>query len=97
MSSIYEKIKAIAPDVTIEENGLSMIVVPSKEMPLVATYLSEKESFDSLVALIGNDWGESLGILADAADLTFVTLGEQISHIEHGQQRVFRKRSDIRR
>ncbi len=63
MSSIYEKIKAIAPDVTIEENGLSMIVVPSKEMPLVATYLSEKESFDSLVALIGNDWGESLGVV----------------------------------
>ena len=44
MSSIYEKIKAIVPDVTIEENGLSMIVVPSKAMPLVATYLSEKES-----------------------------------------------------
>ena len=63
MSSIYEKIKAIVPDVTIEENGLSMIVVPSKAMPLVATYLSEKESFDSLVALIGNDWGESLGVV----------------------------------
>lgn len=63
MSSIYDKIKAIAPDVTIEENGLSMIVVPSKEMPLVAKYLNEKESFDSLVALIGNDWGDSLGVV----------------------------------
>ncbi|MBO5719951.1 MAG: NADH-quinone oxidoreductase subunit D [Bacteroidales bacterium] len=63
MSNIYDKIKAIVPEVTIEENGLSMVVVPSEKMPIVASYLSEKESFDSLVALIGNDWGDSLGVV----------------------------------
>ena len=63
MSNIYDKIKAIVPEVTIEENGLSMVVVPSEKMPIVASYLSEKESFDSLVALIGNAWGESLGVV----------------------------------
>ena len=44
MSNIYDKIKAIVPEVTIEENGLSMVVVPSEKMPIVASYLSEKES-----------------------------------------------------
>lgn len=63
MSNIHDKIKAILPEVTIEENGLSMVVVPSEKMPMVASYLSEKESFDSLVALIGNDWGDSLGVV----------------------------------
>ena len=63
MSNIHDKIKAILPEVTIEENGLSMVVVPSEKMPMVANYLSEKESFDSLVALIGNDWGDSLGVV----------------------------------
>ena len=58
MSNIQERIKAILPEVTIEENGLSMVVVPSDKMPMVANYLSEKESFDSLVALIGKDWGD---------------------------------------
>lgn len=63
MSNIQDKIKALVPEVTVEENGLSMVVVPSEKMPQVAAYLSEKESFDSLVALIGNDWGESLGVV----------------------------------
>ena len=63
MSNIQERIKAILPEVTIEENGLSMVVVPFDKMPMVANYLSEKESFDSLVALIGNDWGDSLGVV----------------------------------
>lgn len=63
MSNIHDKIKAILPEVTIEENGLSMVVVPFEKMPMVANYLSEKESFDSLVALIGNDWGDSLGVV----------------------------------
>lgn len=63
MSNIQDKIKAIVPEVTIEESGVSMVVVPSEKMPQVATYLNEQESFDSLVALVGNDWGGSLGVV----------------------------------
>lgn len=65
MSDIQEKIKAFVPEVTIEEGSLPVYVVPADKMPALSRYLRDDEElkFDSLAALIGADWGETLGVV----------------------------------
>ncbi|MEG1643970.1 MAG: NADH-quinone oxidoreductase subunit D [Bacteroidales bacterium] len=65
MSDIQEKIKAFVPEFTVEEGSFPVYVVPSDKMPALSRYLRDNEElkFDSLVALVGVDWGETLGVV----------------------------------
>ncbi len=65
MANIQEKITAFLPEVVFEEGQYPTFTVPTGKMPALARYLHDDEElqFDNLAALVGMDWGETLGVV----------------------------------
>lgn len=65
MSDIEEKIKKIVPKAVVEEGAFPLYVIPKDDMPALARRLHDDPDmkFDSLAALTGVDWGETLGVV----------------------------------
>ncbi len=65
MKDIQQFISEVVDDAVIEEKQkLTVTVVPAQAHPLLKALHDHKElSFDYLVALIGMDWGDKLGVI----------------------------------
>ena len=65
MVNYQEKISALAPSATFEEGEVLCVSVDDKEWHGLAKHLKEDADFgfDYLVAVIGCDWGETLGCM----------------------------------
>lgn len=88
MSIIGDKIEKIFPEIVKEESGLTVYVVPFKQMPQLAEYLYEEKDlqFDTLKSIIGVDWGETLGavyILESSIHNTSISLKVETSDREN--------------
>ena len=65
MANIQEKIVAFLPEVVFEEGQYPTFTVPAEKLPALARYLRDEDElqFDNLAALVGVDWGETLGVV----------------------------------
>lgn len=63
MVNIQEKISAWAPSATFEEGEVLCATVADKEWHKLAEHLKNDLGFDYLVAVVGCDWGETLGCM----------------------------------
>ncbi len=65
MANIQEKISAFLPEAVYEAGQYPTFTVPAEKLPALARYLHGDADlqFDNLAAMIGNDWGESLGVV----------------------------------
>lgn len=65
MANIQEKITAFLPEAVFEEGQYPTFTVPAEKLPALARYLHDDSEllFDNLVALVGMDWGETLGVV----------------------------------
>ncbi len=65
MSDIKEKIGKICPAATFEEGDALLVNVPEKDWYSLAKQLKEDREldFDLLTAVVGMDWGETLGVV----------------------------------
>ena len=63
MVNIQEKISAWAPSATFEEGEVLCATVADKEWYKLAEHLKNDLGFDYLVAVVGCDWGETLGCM----------------------------------
>ena len=63
MVNIQEKISAWAPSATFEEGEVLCATVGDKEWYKLAEHLKNDLGFDYLVAVVGCDWGETLGCM----------------------------------
>lgn len=63
MATIQEKISALVPEATFSESGQLYVTVPDAQWHKLAKALhDDKESpYDYLIAIVGADWGETLG------------------------------------
>lgn len=65
MANIQEKIAAFLPEAVYEEGQYPTFTVPAEKLPALARYLHDdgELQFDNLAALVGMDWGETLGVV----------------------------------
>ena len=65
MANIQEKIAAFLPEAVFEEGQYPTFTVPAEKLPVLARYLRDEDElqFDNLAALVGVDWGETLGVV----------------------------------
>ncbi|MCP9611541.1 NADH-quinone oxidoreductase subunit D [Coprobacter tertius] len=65
MGNIQEKISSFMPEAVFEEGQYLTVSVPSGKLHELARFLRDNEDlkFDNLASLIGNDWGETLGVV----------------------------------
>ena len=65
MNDIKEKISQICPSATFQEGEVLMVTVEEKDWYSLAKALKETPGleFDVLTAVVGMDWGESLGVV----------------------------------
>ena len=65
MIDIKEKISALCPSATFSEGDTLMVTVEEKDWYSLAKALKETQGleFDVLSAVVGMDWGESLGVI----------------------------------
>ena len=65
MANIQEKIAAFLPEAVYEEGQYPTFAVPAEKLPALARYLHDdgELQFDNLAALVGMDWGETLGVV----------------------------------
>lgn len=63
MANIQEKIKSFLPDAVFEEGAILQVSVPDAKWHALAQFLRDDNElkFDYLVAIVGMDWGETLG------------------------------------
>ncbi|MCD8287845.1 MAG: NADH-quinone oxidoreductase subunit C [Porphyromonadaceae bacterium] len=65
MADIEKKITTFLPEAVFEAGQYPTFTVPAEKLPALARYLHDEEDlqFDNLVALVGVDWGERLGVV----------------------------------
>ena len=65
MANIQEKIAAFLPEAVYEEGQYPTFTVSAEKLPALARYLHDdgELQFDNLAALVGMDWGETLGVV----------------------------------
>ncbi|MBQ8422701.1 MAG: NADH-quinone oxidoreductase subunit D [Coprobacter sp.] len=65
MANIQEKITTFLPEAVFEEGQYPTFTVPAEKLPALARMLHDDADlqFDNLAALVGNDWGDTLGVV----------------------------------